>query len=398
MFPDRAELGPVALLLYTASAIVMLGTAAMSPVLPAMQTGLDLTESEVGLVMTFFTLPVVFAVPVLGWLADRIGRRPILTGGLFLFGVSGMAVYFVTDFWLVLGLRVLQGVGFSGVLPLIVAVVGDLFQGPEEVGAQGLRVTAVNLGGFLFPVVTGVLAGIAWNVPFLLFGLAIPAGLAMIRWMPEPAGETDRPKRYVRAVLAAARSPPVVVAVGVGFVRFFTLYGLYAFLPLLAVDRGLTGGQAGVIVGAISGAKMIVATQARRSLAFGAPRVTVVVAMLAGGVAVAGFAASTTFLSFLAVATAFGVVEGVSAPLQKSVLTRYASRNVRAGVVSFNAAVQNVGKTIAPVALGVVVAVWTLPAAFPLLGVGVVLGATGLLGVLYVTDVPEPVDRDAVLE
>ena len=398
MLSDRPELGPVALLLYAASGIVILGTAAMSPVLPAIRADLGLTESQVGLVMSAFTLPVVFAVPVLGWLADWIGRRPVLTGGLLLFGLSGMAVYFVAEFRHVLALRVLQGVGFSAVLPLIVAIIGDLFEGGDEVGAQGLRVTSINLGGFLFPVATGALAEVAWNVPFLLFGAAIPAGLAVLRWLPEPARGTDRPERYVRAVLAAVRSPPVAVAVGVGFVRFFTLYGLYAFLPLIAVERGLTAGQAGAVVGAISGGKLVVATQARRSLLLGSPRITVVVALLFGGVAVAGLALPATFPAFLGVAAAFGAIEGISAPLQKTVLTRFAARNVRAGVVSFNAAVQNAGKTIAPVAVGAVVSAWALPAAFPAVGTGTALAAVGLFAVLYAADVPEPAEGEAALD
>ena len=380
----RAELSPLALLAYATSAIAMLGSAAISPILPVMVTELGVSEVEIGLMMTLFTLPVVFAVPVQGWLADHVGRRPVLAGNLFLFGASGVAVFFVSDFAVILGLRALQGVGFSGIVPLVVALLGDMYEGAEEVGAQGWRVTFVNLGAFAFPIVVGYLAAVAWNLPFLLFAAAVPAGLAVLRYFPDVGATYTPPERYVRAVATAAWNPSIAAAFVVGFARFFSLYALYTFLPLLIVERGLQAAQVGLVVGAINGAKMLVATQSRRTLSVGSPRTTMVVAFLASAVAVAGFFLADGFAAFLVVAAAFGACEGVTAPLQKTVLTRHAAAQVRAGVVSFNAVLQNVGKTLGPLVLGLVVSGVSLAAVFLALGVvGVVAGAlvsVGLFG------------------
>lgn len=392
MTSNRPELQPPALLIYLASGVVMLGTSAMSPVLPALQSTFSVTDSQIGLVMSTFTFAVAVTVPILGWLADRVGRRPVLGGSLLLFGVAGVATAVAPDFRTVLALRALQGVGFGGSLPLVVAIVGDMFDGSAEVGAQGFRVTAVNVGGFLFPVLTGLLVAIAWNVPFLLFATAIPVGIAVLYWLPEPAATIDRPDgNYVRAVLIAARRPLVAIAVAVGTLRFFTLYALYAYLPLLIVARNLDAGQVGLVVGTISATKLVVATQARRSLAVGPPRVTFVVSLLTSLVVVGAFAAATSFPAFLLIAGALGAVEGISAPMQKTVLTRYAPANVRAGVVSFNAAAQNLGKTVGPVAVGLAVATVDLPSVFLGLSVaGTALSAGLLVVVLSLGDRPMP--------
>lgn len=392
MTSDRPELQPPALLIYLASAVAMLGTSAMSPVLPALQSTFSVADSRIGLVMSTFTFAVAITVPILGWLADRVGRRPVLGGSLLLFGLAGVATYAAPDFRTVLALRALQGLGFGGSLPLVVTVVGDMFDGSAEVGAQGFRVTAVNLGGFLFPVLTGLLVSVAWNVPFLLFAIAVPSGLAVLYWLPEPAAAVEQPEgSYLRAVLTAARRPLVAIAVAVGALRFFTLYALYAYLPLLMVARTLDAGQVGLIVGTISATKMAVATQARRSLAVGPPRVTFVVSLLTSLVVVGAFSAATSFPAFLLVAGVLGAVEGISAPMQKTVLTRYAPANVRAGVVSFNAAAQNVGKTVGPIVLGVAVTTVDLPSAFLGLGVvGTALAAGLLVAVLALGDLPTP--------
>jgi predicted MFS family arabinose efflux permease len=386
------ELSAPALLVYLASGTAMLGAAAMSPVLPAIQSTFGVSDAQIGLVMSVFTFSVAVTVPVLGWLADRVGRRPVLGGSLLLFGVAGIATYFAPDFQVLLALRAFQGVGFGGTIPLVVAIISDMFDGSTEVGAQGFRVTAVNLGGFLFPVATGAVVAIAWNVPFLLFALAIPVGAAVLYWLPEPTESVQRPDgNYLRAVLLAARRPLVAIAVAVGTLRFFTLYALYAYLPLLIVARDLGAGQVGIVIGAISAVKMVVATQTSRSVAISPPRVTFVVALLVSLLVVGAFAAATSFLAFVVVAGALGAVEGVSAPMQKTVLTRYAPPNVRGGIVSLNAAAQNLGKTVGPIALGAAVVMLDTPTAFLALGAGgTVLAVALLVAVLVVGEQERP--------
>jgi sugar phosphate permease len=178
----------------------------------------------------------------------------------------------------------------------------------------------------------------------------------------------------------------------VGTLRFFTLYALYAYLPLLIIARDLGAGQVGLVIGAISAAKMLVATQTRRSLAVSPPRVTFVVALFVSLLVVGAFAAATTFVGFLVVAGALGAVEGVSAPMQKTVLTRYAPQNVRGGIVSLNAAAQNLGKTVGPLVLGIAVATTDAPTAFLGLGAGGVVIAALLLGAVLVIGKQEPPD------
>lgn len=383
MISDRPELQPPALLIYLATATAMLATSAMSPVLPAIQSAFGVSDARIGLVMSAFTFAVAVSVPVLGWLADRFGRRPVLGGSLLLFGLAGLGSYIAPDFRVFLATRALQGVGFAGSLPLVAAIVSDMFEGSAEIGAQGYRVTAVNLGGFLFPVVTGALVVVGWNAPFLLFGMAIPVALAVFRWLPEPSADTEKPEgNYASAVLTAARRPLVAAAVTVGSIRFFTLYALYAYLPLLIVQRGLASGQVGVVIGAISALKMSVATQSRRSTAVGPPRLVLVATLALSLVTIATFATATSFPAFLVIAVVLGAIEGVTAPLQKTVLTRYSPANVRAGVVSFNAAAQNFAKTVGPIAFGIALGWVDLPTAFVSLGaLGSAVTAALLLGV-----------------
>jgi len=401
----RPERQPRAVVVYAVSALTLLGAAGIAPVLPVMLRDLSLTEPQTGLVMTAYTLPVVVTVPAVGWLADRVGRRPPLVAGLFLFGVAGALVFFARDLPTILALRALQGVGFSAISPLTITLLGDLFEGDAEAGAQGLRVVAVNLGGFAFPVVAGALAAVAWNLPFLLFLLAIPAGLAVQWWFPEPGPSVEASRRSDvgsgrsasadappnreatteapgrpggqadESVWRAVRRPLVAGTLVLGVVRFFLAYGVLTFLPLLVTAGGVGVGSVGVVVGSISGVKVLVASQSRRSFNLGPLGLVMAGAVLASGLVVTTFPAAGSLPAFVGLAGVYGVSEGVIAPLQKSALTQGVGDDVRASVVSLNEVLKNLGKTAAPVAVGLVVADWGLGAGFLAMGLASALVA-----------------------
>lgn len=373
---SRPERQPVALVIYAISTLTLLGAAGISPVLPVLVSDLSLTGPQAGLVMTAYTLPVVFVVPFVGWLADRVGRRPPLVFGLFTFGVAGAAVFLVADFETIIALRLLQGVGYAAVSPITITLLGDLFEGDAEAGAQGLRVVSVNVGGFVFPIITGALAAVAWNLPFLLFLLAVPAGLLVLRWLPEiaPRADSEAPEAaeggQLRAVARAVRKPIVAGTLALGFTRFFMTYGVFTFLPILVTDHGIGVGVAGAVIGSISGVKVLVASQSRRAFNLGRAGLLMAGALLVSGVMVATFSTAETLVAFLALAVLYGLSEGVIAPLQKSALTQNTDGNVRASVVSVNAVLKNAGKTAAPVAMGVLISTRGIGDTFVAVGVG----------------------------
>jgi hypothetical protein len=129
------------------------GIFVVSPILSDLTGTLQVTDAEIGLLMTMFTAPSIMLVPVMGMLADRIGRRPVLTGGLLVFGVAGTSVALVDTFTAVVALRVLQGVAMAGIAPVSVTLLGDLYSGAREATAQGLRFTGVGVAQAAVPPV-----------------------------------------------------------------------------------------------------------------------------------------------------------------------------------------------------------------------------------------------------
>jgi MFS family permease len=179
-----------------------MGASLVSPLLDSLVSVYGVSEARIGLVMAAFTAPAIVAIPLVGLVADRYGRNPVLTAGLAVFGTAGAALAFTTDFRAVVALRFLQGVGHTGVASVLIVTTGGLFAGDREATAQGLRFTTVGLSLALVPVLAGLLVALAWQYPFTIYALGLPSSTATTRSRRAGTGT----QRTVTATACATRS------------------------------------------------------------------------------------------------------------------------------------------------------------------------------------------------
>jgi ACDE family multidrug resistance protein len=133
-------------IVYAASISLMMGVNFIQPALPALTGPFEVSDSALSLIMTLFTAPAIVLSPIFGVIADLYGRRLLLAGGLIVFGIFGTAMAFAPSFGWLLAFRTLQGVGFSAVIPLTIVLIGDLLEGEQEIGGQGLKVFLDRIG------------------------------------------------------------------------------------------------------------------------------------------------------------------------------------------------------------------------------------------------------------
>jgi MFS family permease len=173
--------------LLLANMISPLDLALLSPILDSLTTEFGATPANIGLLMSAFTAPAVVVIPVVCYLSDRIGRKPILLSGLLLMGIAGAAVALTTDFRVGLGLRLLQGTGGAAIEPIIITSIGDIYDGTRKSSAQGFLIAGSGLAQTLLPPLAGLLVGIVWYYPLLLYVLAVPVAGMVYLWFDEPA-------------------------------------------------------------------------------------------------------------------------------------------------------------------------------------------------------------------
>lgn len=166
------------------------------PALLDIATQFSVSDAQVELVMTAFSLQPLFVVPVVGVFADLYGRRTIILTFLTLYGAAGVAIVFAGRFETGLLLRFLQGVGYAGTQPLGVTLIGDLYDGSRGSTAQGLYSSSIGFGNIVAPVLAGALLAFGWFFPFFMFAAVFPALALVYVYLPETATEQkDAPTR-----------------------------------------------------------------------------------------------------------------------------------------------------------------------------------------------------------
>lgn len=147
----------------------VMGVTLITPILPELRVVFEVSNAQIGLIITVYTLPGVFLTPFIGLIADRIGRRRVIIPLLFIFGIGGAGISFATSFTEVLVLRFLQGIGASALVTLAVTLIGDFYDGARQNTVLGVNSSMIGTGAAAYPLIGGALAGIRWNIPFLFF-------------------------------------------------------------------------------------------------------------------------------------------------------------------------------------------------------------------------------------
>lgn len=144
-----------------------------------------LNDLLTGIIITSIIGVGIFARPYMGRVSDRAGRRAPIIAGCVISGLPLLAVPFVSDFWVLLFLVIIYGLGFATVMSSTPALISDLV--PQElVGtSMGFLDTTMDVGQTLGPVISGIILGIStqygmqYILVFLMLGLVllVTAGL-----------------------------------------------------------------------------------------------------------------------------------------------------------------------------------------------------------------------------
>ena len=112
---------------------------------------------------------------IMGPLSDRIGRRPVLLGGLIVFILASLGCMLATSIWMFLIFRMLQAAISSG-YAVSLAVIRDSSQAQEAASLIGYVATAWAVAPMLGPMFGGMLDELfGWRASFLAytgFGIA----------------------------------------------------------------------------------------------------------------------------------------------------------------------------------------------------------------------------------
>ncbi len=135
-------------------------------------------------IVSGFLLGYVAVLPLIGRLSDLLDRRRILLGCLLVFVVGSVVTALAVELWVLVGGRLLQGVGGGGLVPATLALVADLWPPSRRGVPLGVVGAVQELGAVVGPVLgAAVLAVTDWRGIFwagALVGLLLYAALRLV--------------------------------------------------------------------------------------------------------------------------------------------------------------------------------------------------------------------------
>ncbi|GAA4232047.1 MFS transporter [Actinomadura meridiana] len=244
----------------------------VSPLLPSIAGQYGVSVGAAGNAVTFFSVAYLVAAPCVGMVADRVGRRFVLVAGLALFAAANVLTGAAPSFGVLLGARVLAGVGAAAVTPSTQALVGQV--APADRRGTWM---SVAVAGFLISLTTGAPTGTAlasafsWRVTFVaLGGLALVLVVVNAVSWPRRAGAVTGEGPVADRVRVLTK----IRAVSVTGLWAFAVYALYTYLgTALRTVAGLSTGLVavalvlfglGAVVGSLFGGRLADRFGARR--------------------------------------------------------------------------------------------------------------------------------------
>ncbi len=162
----------------------ILDTTIANVALPHMQTSLGATIDTVAWVLTSYIVATAVAIPITGWLSDRIGSRNLFLWALAAFIAASMLCGAATSLEQMVFFRILQGIAAAFIAPLSQTAMLDI--NPTEKHNRAIAIW--SLGAVLGPIVGPLIGGwltenYSWR---WVFYVNLPVGMitfALLYWL-----------------------------------------------------------------------------------------------------------------------------------------------------------------------------------------------------------------------
>jgi len=169
-------------------------------------------------IITAYLLAVGVVQPATGWLADRIGRKPVFLGAMVLFAAGSLACALSPSLPFVIAFRVIQGFGGGAMVPVGMAIIYEVFPANRRGTAMGVWGIAAMAGPAIGPALGGwLVTAFDWRWLFLI---NVPIGaigtVLGIRLLRSLGFREHRPLDWTGAAVSTLGVTAVLLALSEG--------------------------------------------------------------------------------------------------------------------------------------------------------------------------------------
>lgn len=233
----RTEIKPLLLLAISLVGVfAFLQVYSVQAVLPLLMHDLRASEIELGLSVGATVMGVALMSPFMGMLSDAFGRKRFIIGSMLFLALPTLLLSFVGDIRQMMVCRFLQGLAVPGITVVLIAYIGEEYEGRLMTRLMSLYVSGTVLGGFLGRFLLGHFSEwLGWRDAFQVMAVLSLGGALFVGWqLPESRHFTARPD--MRAALATLaghlQNRFVLTACLLGACVLFSLVGCFTYINL----------------------------------------------------------------------------------------------------------------------------------------------------------------------
>lgn len=221
------------LLLGAISALTPLAIDMYLPAMPAIADDFGVQPGDVQVTLTIYTAGFAIGQLLHGPLSDSFGRRPILLGGVVLFGIGAIASAMAISVDALFYVRAAQGFAGAAAAVVIQAVVRDMFDREDFARTMSFVTLVMTVAPLAAPMIGGYLSvWFGWRSIFWLLAIySVIVLVAIYKNIPETlAPENKQPFRIKTTLQNYGRLLQNPIALGLIFSGAFSFSGMFAFL------------------------------------------------------------------------------------------------------------------------------------------------------------------------
>ena len=230
----------VAILVAANTALAPFAIDAYLPAMSALATSVDASIHHTELSISVFLFGFAFGQLCFGPLSDRLGRKPVLMGGLMVFALASLAITQVESLTSLLIWRFIQALGGGACVVNSAAIVRDCFQGREAAKVMSTMAMIMMLAPLVAPAVGSILLVVAgWWLIFVFLAVyavflawLLGTRLPETRDMTQPVASPRQVIRNYASVLKHREGMGYICAVAASFAGLFAFVTASPFLYL----------------------------------------------------------------------------------------------------------------------------------------------------------------------
>ena len=212
------------------------GISLLAPAIPDLRADLLATADQAQLVLSAFLVMLGLGQLGAGSISDSIGRRPVMLSGALLFSLAGAGAMFAPTIEILIGMRILQGLGAACCMVMGRVIISDSYQ-REEAGKQLSTITmlqaVVPVLGFAFGGMLADLVG--WRGAVALMVLtATTVLIASLALLQETRLDRTPPmalSKVLGSYLTLLLTPKFITNAGACAVLTAVFFAMGGFMP-----------------------------------------------------------------------------------------------------------------------------------------------------------------------